>query len=165
MITPASALSSIQLGSQIGSTQGQGIGVGHFKNRRHAAQDCAPCTRFQILFVLQPRLSEMHLTVDHPWQNMQAIKVQHTVCTPAGQQITKSRNPALRTGDVETLGPIRCHYRSATEQQIGMTQSMLPGGFCSLRGRGLRNFWRHGFTFAASTSRASCAVKRIRSIM
>src|SRR5690606_37460269 len=109
--------------------------------------------------------SEMHLAVDHPWQYVQPRKVQHTVCTPAGPQITKSHNPALYTGDVDALGTVRCEHRAATEQQIGMTQIRLLGRLCGSGGRNLRGFWRHGFAFATSASRASCAVKRIRSIM
>ena len=68
-------------------------------------------------------------------------------------------------GDVDALGTVRCEHRAATEQQIGMTQIMLLGRLCGSGDSNLRGFWRHGFAFATSASRASCAVKRIRSIM
>ena len=51
---------------------GVGIGVGHLEHGRHAAEHGRARTGLQVLLVLEARLAEMHLTVDHAGQNVQA---------------------------------------------------------------------------------------------
>jgi hypothetical protein len=51
--------------------RGLRVGVGHLEHRRDAAHDGRTGTRFEILFVIQARLAEMHLGVDNARQDVQ----------------------------------------------------------------------------------------------
>ncbi len=53
------------------------LGVRHLEHGGGAAEHSRAAAGFQILFVLEPRLAEMHLRVDHAWQDMQAAGIEH----------------------------------------------------------------------------------------
>ena len=50
----------------------QRVGVGHLEHRRHPAHDGGARARFEVFLVVEPRLAEMDLGVDHPGQQVQA---------------------------------------------------------------------------------------------
>ena len=51
------------------------IGVRHFEHAGDPAKRPRPGTRFQILFVLKPRLAEVNLRIDDTRQNMEARRI------------------------------------------------------------------------------------------
>ena len=56
---------------------GERLGVGHLEHGHHAAHDRGAAARLQVLLVLQARLAEVHLGVDHARQHVQPGRIDH----------------------------------------------------------------------------------------
>ena len=54
---------------------GQRLGVGHFEYRGDAAEHGGARAGLEVLLVLEPRLAEMHLAVDHAGQNVRPAAI------------------------------------------------------------------------------------------
>ncbi len=77
MVAPHPVMRAIQLFPHPLCTVGVGVCVGHFKDRGDPAQHSRPAARFKVFLMLQPRLTEMHLTVDAPRQHVEARTIDH----------------------------------------------------------------------------------------
>ena len=74
---------------------GQRLGVGHLEHRRDAAQHGGAAAGRQVLLVLEARLAEMHLAVDHAGQDVQAPAVDG-LGRRGAREIADRRDPPVR---------------------------------------------------------------------
>jgi hypothetical protein len=84
--------------------RGQRIGVGHLEHGGDAAQHGRARTGLQIFLVLEARLAEMHLAVDHAGQDVQARQSITRRPRPA-EQIADGGDAAIGHADVAHPSP------------------------------------------------------------
>ena len=78
------------------------LGVGHLEHGRDAAHHRRAAAGLQVLLVLQPRLAEMHLGVDHAGQHVQARGIDRLAAAAAADRLPIAamrppRTPMSRT--------------------------------------------------------------------
>ena len=100
-----------------GFARRQRIGVGHLEDGGDAAQHRRARARLQIFLVLQPRLAEMHLAVDHARQDVQAGAVDD-FAGGATRQVADRRNAPGDDADITPAGTVMIDHRAARQDQV-----------------------------------------------
>ena len=106
MVAPGAAARPVQLVGQRILVGGGWLGVRHFEDRRHPAQDRATRTGFQIFLVLVAGLAEMHLGVDHAGQHGQAGGVED-IRRLGLAEIAQRHDAPGADADVDPFPPVR----------------------------------------------------------
>ena len=81
----------------------QRLGVRHFEDRRYAAQHSGPRASLEVFLVLQPRLAEMHLAVDHAGEDVQPTAIDHLPGLRRAQGANRGDAPG---GDADVALPL-----------------------------------------------------------
>ena len=77
-----------------------GLGIGHFKNARHAAHHGGQRTGLQIFLMFNARFAEMNLRVDDARQNGETGGVD-MLATLIGTDITQCRKAPVRNAYID----------------------------------------------------------------
>src|SRR5262249_2488475 len=84
---------------------------------RDTAHDGGAAARLQVLLVLQPRLAEVHLRVDHARQDVEAASVDDLGRRGAGE-VAQCRNPSTADADVPLRPPVMVDDGAAVEDEV-----------------------------------------------
>jgi hypothetical protein len=105
----------------------QRVRVGHLEDGRDAAHHGGARAGLKVFLVLAARLAEMHLRVDHAWQDMQ----------PAGgddlagvgmEEVADRGDPAVAHAEVPLADAVMIDDHAATEDQVEIEgHSFSPG--------------------------------------
>jgi hypothetical protein len=79
---------------------GVGLGVRHLEHCGDAAQHGGPAARFEIFLMLQPRLAEMDLAVDHAGQHVSPVQ---SIVSPASPATPMPDDPPGVHADIGLL--------------------------------------------------------------
>ena len=116
MVAVHAVMAALELVVHAHHRVGVGIGVGHLEDGGHAAHHRRTATAFKVFLVLQPRLAEVDLAVDHPRQHVEPGTVDPPRCIGIAAH---ADDLAVAHGDIGHGCPVRGVDHSAGKHEFG----------------------------------------------